>query len=83
MDIGDIDLEGIEQAYADKGKGYVLQEQVILLKESIIKACLSNQHGISFGSHNETQQKFEEPSKKTRRKTNKHKAIEVGKRLVE
>ena len=33
MDIGFIDLEGIEQACADKGKGYVLQEQVILLKE--------------------------------------------------
>ena len=83
MDIGDIDLEGIEQACADKGKGYILQEQVILLKESIIKARLLNQLGISSGSHKETQQKFEEPSKKTRRKTNKHRAAEVGKRLVE
>ena len=32
MDIGDLDLEGIEQAYAYVGKGYVLQDQVILLK---------------------------------------------------
>ena len=42
MDIGDLDLEGIEQAYADKGKCYALQEQVILLKEAIIKARLAN-----------------------------------------
>ena len=32
MDIGNIYLEGIEKSSADQGKGYVPQEQVILLK---------------------------------------------------
>ena len=51
MDIGDLDLEGIENACADLGKGYVPQEQVILLKEAILRARASNQLGISSGSH--------------------------------
>ena len=38
MDIADLDLEGIEKYCTDKWKGYVPQEQVILLKEAILKA---------------------------------------------
>ena len=38
MDIGDLDLEGIEKACVDVEKGYVLQEQVMLLKEAILRA---------------------------------------------
>ena len=37
MCIGDLDLEGIENSYTDVEKGYVLQEQVILLKEAILQ----------------------------------------------
>ena len=36
MDIGDLDLEGIEKSCTNVEKGYVLQEQVILLKEAIL-----------------------------------------------
>ena len=38
MDIGDLDLEGIEKACSDKVKGYVPEEQVSILKEAILKA---------------------------------------------
>ena len=62
MDIGDLDLEGIEKACVDKGKGYTPQEKVILLKEVIVKARGSNQLGISLGSHEEMKYKFEEPT---------------------
>ena len=37
MDIGDLDLEGIEKACVDVEQGYVPKEQVILLKEEIIR----------------------------------------------
>ena len=38
MDLGEFNMEGIEQAYEDKGKAYAWHEQVILLKEAILKA---------------------------------------------
>ena len=53
MDIGDLDLEGIEKAYSDKVQGYVPQEQIILLKEAILKAKFSNSSGINSGSFKE------------------------------
>ena len=53
MDIGELDLEGIEQAYAKKGKGYMLHEQVQLLKEAILRARENNHLGISLCSHKE------------------------------
>ena len=50
IDIGDLDLEGIEKYCPEKDKGYVPQEQVSLLKEAILKAKTSNSLGISLGS---------------------------------
>ena len=37
MDLGDLDLEGIEWACDGKGKGYIPQEQVSFQQNSIIK----------------------------------------------
>lgn len=83
MDIGDLYLDGIEKSCADKGKGYVPQEQVTLLKEAILKARLSNQLGISSESHKETKKKHEYQPKNMGRKTNKQRMEEVEKGLVE
>ena len=83
MDIRDLYLEGIEKSCADKGKGYVPQEQVIFLKEAVIKDRSSNQLRISSGSHKEMKKKHEDQSKKTGRKRNKQRVAEVGKKLVE
>ena len=63
MDIWDLDLEGIEQACA-----YVLQEKVVLLKESIINERETNQLGITTCSHKENKRKYEDPSENTGRK---------------
>ena len=41
MDLGELDLEGIEKYYTQKGKGYVPEEQVSLLKEAILKEISS------------------------------------------
>ena len=59
MDIGELDLEGIEKACIEKDKGYVPQEQVSLLTEVILKARTSNLLGISSGSHKDTKKKAE------------------------
>ena len=64
MDLGELDLEGIEKACTEKDKGYVPQEQVILLKEAILKARTSNLLGIISGSHKETKKKEEELGRK-------------------
>ena len=36
-DIGDMDLEGIKKASKDKGESYMPWEEVIVLRESILK----------------------------------------------
>ena len=71
MDLGELDLEGIEKSCIEKGKGYVPQEQVSLLKESILKEISSNTLGTSSGAHKETKNKYEENGRKISRKTNK------------
>ena len=60
-DIGDMDLEGIKNSSKAKGDSYVPQEELIMLREYILKAWASNQLGISLESHKETKQKIEEP----------------------
>ena len=83
MDIGDLDLEGIEKACSDKVKGYVPQEQVSLLKEAILKAKFSNSLGINSGSFKETKKSGEDNGKKPRRKSNKHRVADIGRWLVD
>ena len=50
MDLGELDLEGIEKACIEKYKGYVPQEQVILLKEAILKAKIKKWNKEEFGN---------------------------------
>ena len=66
MDIGELDLEGIEKSFSKKDKGYVPQEQVSLLKESILKAKTSNSLGISLESFKETKRIPDECGRETR-----------------
>ena len=83
MDIGDLDLEGIEKVCSDKALGCVPQEQVSLLKEAILKAKFSNYLGINSGSFKETKKPGEDSGKKLGRKSNKHRIADVGRRLVD
>ena len=82
MDIGDLDLEGIEKACSDKAHGYVPQEHVSLLKEAIIKAKFSNSLGIKLGSFKE-KKSGEDSYKKLGCKSNKHRVVDVGRGLVD
>ena len=77
MDIGDLDLEGIEKSYLDKAL-YFTQEQVSLLKEAILKAKFSNSLGIHSSSFKETKKYGEDSGKKPGRKSNKHRVADVG-----
>ena len=77
-----MDLEGIEQACVAVAKGYASQEQVILLKEAIIKERETNQLGISSSSHKENRGNLEDPSKKTRGKSNKWIVAKAGRLLL-
>ena len=70
-DIWDLYLEGIEKACADVEKWYVLQEKVVMLKESILNERETNQLGIITCSHKENKRKYKDPSKNTGRKSNK------------
>ena len=83
MDIGDLDLEGIEKACSDKDHGYIPQEQVSLLKEAILKAKFSNSLGINLGSFKETKKFGEDSGKKPGCKSNKHRVADVERRLVD
>ena len=83
MDIGDLDLDDIKQACADAEKGYVPQEQVVLLKEEIIKAKEISNLGINPDSHKGYKRKHEEILRKPRRKSNRQRIAETHLKLVE
>ena len=83
MDIGELDLEGIEKSFSKKDKGYVPQEQVSLLKEAILKAKTSNSLGVRLGCFKETKRITEECGRKPGHKSNKQRVADVGRRLVE
>ena len=83
MDIRELDLDGIERSCSDKDSGYVPQEHVSLLKQSILKSKTSNSLSISSGYFKETKRITEESGRKPGRKSNKKRVVDVGIRLVE
>ena len=83
MDIGDLDLDGIEQYCEDVEKGYVPQEQVVLLKEEIIKEMETNHIGINPSSHKDYKINHEEIVRNPGRKSNRKRIATIGLKLVE
>jgi len=83
MEIGDLDLDAIEQATYDKEKGFVPVEQVKLLEEAILKAKHNGSMGIDQGVGRENKRKQPESEANRGRKTNKQRLAEVGNRLIE
>ena len=83
MEIGDLDLDAIEQAAADKEKGFVPVEQVKLLEEAILKANPKRTMGIEQGLGRENKRKQPESAEKRGRKSNRQRIAEVGNRLIE
>jgi len=83
MEIGDLDLDAIEKVVADKGKGYILAEQVKLLENAILQTDPSWTMGIEAENGRENKQKHPEPGEKRGRKSNRQRIVEVGNRLIE
>ena len=46
MDIGDLDLDGLEKAVQDPDKGIIPSQQVVFLKEAIIKSIKAKSLGV-------------------------------------
>lgn len=83
MEIGDLDLDAIELAMADKNKGFVPADQVKLLEEAILKANPRCSLGVEQGQGRENKRKQPESWEKRGRKSNKQRIAEVGNRLIE
>lgn len=83
MEIGDLDLDAIEQAAADKDKGFVLAEQVRLLEEAILKANPIRTMGLDQGLGRENKRKQPDSAEKRGRKSNRQRIAKVGNILIE
>ena len=53
------------------------------MKEAILKAKFSSSLGINSGSFKETKKSGEDSGKKPSRKSNKHRVVDVERRLVD
>lgn len=83
MEIGDLDLDAIEKAMADKDKGYVPADQVKLLEKAILMSKPSLPMGIESGTGKDNKRKQPESGEKRGRKSNRQRIAEVGSRLIE
>jgi len=83
MEIGDLDLDAIEQAAANKGKGFVPADQVRLLEEAILNANPRRTMGLEQGSGKDNKRKQSEPAEKRGRKSNRQRIAAAGTRLIE
>ena len=83
MDLGELDLDGIEQVCERQGTCYVPQEKFYLLQNAIIKVKAQNHLGIMDGSMKENKRKSSELSKKSECKSNRVRLAKVGVKLVE
>jgi len=83
MEIGDLDLDAIEQAAAAKGQGFVPADQVRLLEEAILNATPHRNLGLEQGSGKDNKRKQSEPAERRGRKSNRQRIADVGSRLIE
>lgn len=83
MEIGDLDLDAIEQAAAAMGQGFVPADQVRLLEEAILNANPHRNLGLEQGSGKDNKIKQSEPAERKGRKSNRQRIAEVGSRLIE
>ena len=51
MDIGDLYLNGLEKEVQDLEQGFIPSQQVVLLKEAIIKTRKSKTLGVGIENH--------------------------------
>jgi len=83
IELGELDLDSIEAACADKGAGYVPFRQVQLLQEAILKLKSPQKLGVGEVTRKEIRKKFKETGTKRGRKTDNQRIKEAGVRMVE
>ena len=83
MELGELDLEAIEEECGKKGQGYVSRCQIELLQEKIIRTGAHESLGIDPNSQKGSKRKSPEEELRRGRKTNKQRIAAVGVRLIE
>jgi len=83
IELGELDLDSIEEACANKGVGYIPFRQVQLLQEAILKLKPSPKLGVGGSTLKEIRKKFKESGTRRGRKTDNQRIKEAGVRMVE
>jgi len=83
IEIGELDLDIIEEACATKGASYIPFKQVQLLKDAILKLKPSPKLGVGGNTIKEIRKKFKETGNKRGRKSDGQRIKEAGIRMVE
>ena len=83
MDLGELDLDAIEEECRKKGQGYVSRRQLKLLQEAIIQTGVVESLGIDPDAQKGSKRKSPEEEMQRGQKTNKQRIAAVGVRLIE
>ena len=83
MELGELDLDAIEEECRKKDQGYVSRRQLELLQEAIIKSGAVECLGIDPDAPKGSKRKSPEEELRRGRKTNKQRIAAVGVRLIE
>ena len=83
MDLGELELDSIEEECRKKGQGYVLRHQLELLQEAIIRTGAVESLGIDLDAQKGSKRKSPEEEMRRGRKTKKQRIAVVGVRLIE
>ena len=83
MDLGELDLDAIEEECRNKGQAYVSCRQLELLQEAVIQTGVVECLGIDPDAQKGSNRKSPEEELHRGRKTNKQQIAVVGVRLTE
>ena len=83
MELGELDLDLIDEECRKKGKGYVPRCQIELLQEAIIKTGVHQDLGIDSDQQKGSKRKSLEEELRIGRKTNKQRIAAIGVNLIE
>ena len=83
MELGELDLDAIEEECRKKEQGYVSRRQLELLQEAIIKSGAVEYLGVDPDAPKGSKRKSPEEELRRGRKTNKQRIAAVGDRLIE
>ena len=83
MELGELDLDTIEEECGKKGKGYVPRKQIELLQEAIVRSGAHQELGIDPDPQKGSKWKSPEEELRRGRKTNKQQIAAIGVKVIE